>query len=300
MVEERCTEALAGLWPINANRNRALMLAATPAVLLLDVDFLVGGSLSPWLRGPSSADGSGGLADARRRLRASSRAMLDGIRGGSGSSVSGASSNSRKSSSSSSRTAGGSKGGKHEWPSVLKLSAGSKNTSADDAWLAALLAQAEAQQVGWLEAVLSQNAAVVLPAFQTATTRRQLLRGRRIALAAAAAGKEGLAAMATATPPQIFGFQQDKYPRGHKATRYWWWLQSNRPYAIDYWQVRPCSGPAARAWWSVAWAGAVCSTTCMPLLLSAARVSLSASRRVAHFSLPAPAFHLCRASSHSC
>ncbi len=238
VVEERCTEALAGLWPINANRNRALMLAATPAVVLLDVDFLVGGSLSPWLRAPPAADSSR-LADARRRLRASSRAMLDGSRGGttSSSGVGSRSSSSNSGGGIGAASSKGSKGGK-EWPSLLRPGAGTKNTSADDAWLAALLGEAESQQVSWLEAVLSQNAAVVLPAFQTATTRRQLLRGRRIALAAAAADKAGVAAMATASPPQIFGFQQDKYPRGHKATRYWSWVQASQPYAVDYWQVR--------------------------------------------------------------
>eukprot|EP00887_Chlorella_sp_A99_P006440 scaffold3.g6440.t1 len=49
MVEERCNAYLAGLYPINAARNRAIALARTEALALVDVDFVPSRSLSEGL-----------------------------------------------------------------------------------------------------------------------------------------------------------------------------------------------------------------------------------------------------------
>lgn len=238
VVEERCNAHLAALWPINANRNRALMLAASPAVLLADVDFVVGGELSPWLRG-APADAT--AAQRWRQLLAAKQAAV-GLNGGS---------------------RGGSGGGTYPGLDVdmsdagiaaglaalAAAHAGSKNSSRDDAWLAGVLAAAQREGVSWLEAVLASDGAVVLPAFQptTGASRRELRAGAALALAAARGDKRRLAALAVAQPPRMAGFQQDKYPRGHRATRYWWWLQARQPYAVDYWQVRGRGRASGRA-----------------------------------------------------
>lgn len=49
VVEERCNAYLAGLYPINAVRNRMILLARTDAVALLDVDFVPSRSLAQGL-----------------------------------------------------------------------------------------------------------------------------------------------------------------------------------------------------------------------------------------------------------
>ena len=228
-MEERCNAHLAGLWPINANRNRALMLVGTPAVLLLDVDFLVGGALAPSLRLQPTAAASdlGGTAAAAAVAAAGAAATVR-----------------RRAAaldvpvpllvSSAEGKAGGSKSSdaRHKVPSGQQ----DKNKSRDDAWLAGLVAAAGTQGVSWLEAVLSQNAAVVLPAFQPATRPSALRRGARVAVAASRANKTVVVGMASGPTPELRGFQLDKYPRGHKATRFWWWVQAGQPYAVDYWQ----------------------------------------------------------------
>lgn len=43
LVEERCNMRMASFWPVNSLRNRAVQLARSEALLLLDVDFVVGG-----------------------------------------------------------------------------------------------------------------------------------------------------------------------------------------------------------------------------------------------------------------
>jgi hypothetical protein len=53
VVEECCTKELASMYPTNAVRNRALLLATTPAVLLLDADFIVDLSLVNTLKSRS-------------------------------------------------------------------------------------------------------------------------------------------------------------------------------------------------------------------------------------------------------
>lgn len=189
VVEERCDARLAGLWPINANRNRALLLAATPAVLLADVDFLVGGRLSPWLRAGAGSSAAQASAQQRRQL---ATASADG-------------------------------GTAAALAALAAAHAGSKNSSSDDAWLSGLLADAAAEGKGWLEAVLSQNAAVVLPAFEAvvAGTRgaAALTRAATLANAAAASDKSGLAGMAVGQAPTVTAFQQvgDMCSRGGSA-----------------------------------------------------------------------------------
>lgn len=56
VVEECCTKESATMYPTNAIRNRAMLLATTPAVLMLDVDFLVDLSLVKALRNKSKTE----------------------------------------------------------------------------------------------------------------------------------------------------------------------------------------------------------------------------------------------------
>ena len=248
VVEERCSLPLAGLWPINANRNRALMLADTPAVALLDVDFLVAGQLSPWLGEQPAGDGIGGgtgSSTASSSSQGDHRQVGETPRDTSSSSSSSSSSGVALAMGQQLTGSGGgaaaaarstATGMVRRLAAALYASeAALRGSSPDDAWLAALLADGEAQGRSWLEAVLSQNAAVVLPAFEANTT--SLGRGIRATLAAAMASKAGMAALVTER--RLCSFQQRQYPRGHHATRVRWWVRTQEPYAVDYWQVGP-------------------------------------------------------------
>lgn len=216
-MEERCNIHVAGLWPINANRNRALMLARTKAVALVDVDFLVGGSLTPWVRPPPGGSATQAAAGAA--------AADAGAGGGAGAA-----------------RAGAAAGGPAPGPEC------SQPASKDSAWLGEVLAAAALEGRSWLEAVLAQNAAVVLPAFQVNASnweawgadisgsdgsRWEAEPGLALALSAAAADKAGAAELVAAGA--LSGFQLDAYPQGHKATRFLWWRRTQLPYALDYW-----------------------------------------------------------------
>jgi hypothetical protein len=216
-VEERCNIHMAGLWPINANRNRALMLARTKAVALVDVDFLVGGSLSPWLRPRPGGSAVQPAAGATGK---------DAGAGGAAGAATG------------SLAAGAPAPGPECSPPASK----------DTAWLGDVLVAAALEGQSWLEAVLAQNAAVVLPAFQVNASnwaawgadisgsdgsRWEAEPGLGLAMSAAAADKAGAAELVAAGA--LSGFQLDAYPQGHKATRFLWWLRTQEPYALDYW-----------------------------------------------------------------
>jgi hypothetical protein len=70
LVEERCTEEDASMYPANAVRNRALFAAATDAVLLLDVDFVVSRSLAESIEVP------GGYEKLEAALAGGANALL--------------------------------------------------------------------------------------------------------------------------------------------------------------------------------------------------------------------------------
>jgi hypothetical protein len=137
VAEECCNQDIGSMYPTNAVRNRALQLASTEVVLLLDADFVVDLSLAKTLED------------------------------------------------------------KDKYKEMVDL--------------------------------LSNHRALVLPAFEAWDQGEW---GKKVALEAVHQGKAYIAAKFMYNV--VIGFHMSHYPQGHEKTNYWKWMNTTKPYEVQY------------------------------------------------------------------